>query len=109
MRALFATLMITLTVEVAPAADVAPAGDLARLQGTWTTEAGPDRDIRVTLTIDGRRATVRVDLPGGGSFRARGEVRIDEKVSPKAWDWVKFAGVDGQALPEIPAIYRIDG
>jgi uncharacterized protein (TIGR03067 family) len=103
-----ASIIIAATAAFAPA-DAPPSGDLAKIQGTWTTKAGPDHDIAVTLTIEGHRATVRLALPGGDTFQARGEVRINETVTPKAWDWVKFAGLDGQELPEIPAIYELDG
>jgi uncharacterized protein (TIGR03067 family) len=84
-------------------------GDLARLQGTWVTEAGANKKVRVVLRIEGHAALVRLTMPNGGKFQAKGEVKLDESASPKAWDWIKFTGLDGQELPEIPAIYELKG
>ena len=106
MRALLAVLIAGSAVH---AADVAPKGDLAEAPGDLDDQAGNERNIRVTLTIDGRKATVRLALPGGGTFQARGEMKIDEAATPKAWTGSSSQGLDGQDLPEIPAIYRLDG
>ena len=90
--------------------DVQPGGgDLARLQGCWSTTAGPRRDIGVALTVEGSEVKVRITLPRGGVLNAAGELRIDETTVPHALDWVHFRGLDGQDLPDIPAIYEFDG
>jgi uncharacterized protein (TIGR03067 family) len=91
------------------AADRGPSGDLAKLQGRWTTRAGPGRDIPVVLEIDGRRALVKIAMPNGPEYRARGELRINENAAPRTLDWVHFSGQDGQELPDIPAIYELNG
>ena len=63
---------------VALALGQAPAGDLDRLQGTWTTQAGPQKDIPVVLEIDGRCAHVNIQTPQGLKIQVQGELRLDE-------------------------------
>jgi uncharacterized protein (TIGR03067 family) len=84
-------------------------GDLARLQGRWVTRAGAKREVRVTLDVQGRNATVDIATPQGLKVRVRGEIRVDETTSPRALDWVRFTGLDDTELPDIPAIYEIKG
>ena len=84
-------------------------GDLARLQGQWTTRAGPERDIRVALKIEGRQATMTITLPEGQSIQIRGEIRINETTAPRALDWVNFVGPDRQEMPDVAAIYELKG
>ena len=103
--ALTTLLLISADAPDAPALD----GDLARLQGTWTTQAGPKKNIPVTIQIKGRSVTVNVKPPIGRPITAEGELEIDEKAAPKALDWRKFTGDDDQELPEVHAIYQIDG
>src|SRR4051812_19573805 len=97
--------LIALATAATPAVD----GDLARFQGTWTTSAGPRGEIPVAMTIEGRCVKVRVITPKGLKIRVQGELRIDETARPKAIDWVKFTGMDGQDFPEVLAIYELDG
>ena len=85
------------------------AGDLARLQGRWVTRAGARHNIVVVLNVEGTKATVDIRTPQGLKFHAAGELRINESVAPRALDWVGFTGLDSQDLPDIPAIYQIDG
>ena len=84
-------------------------GDLARLQGRWVTRAGARRNIAVVLTVDGNKATCEIRTPQGLKFQADGELRVNESARPRALDWVGFTGLDSQDLPDIPAIYAIDG
>ena len=104
--ALVAFLMISAD---APDAPIVAEGDLARLQGTWETQAGPKKNIPVTIQIKGHRVTVKVKPPLGRPITAEGEVEIDESVAPKALDWRKFTGGDDQEFPEVHAIYQLDG
>ncbi len=97
------------TVVAAPAADNALSGDLARLQGRWSAQAGPQRNIAVELEIEGRQARVRITTPKGLKFHVRGAIKIDESAVPRALDWVDFNGLDDQELPDILAIYRLEG
>jgi uncharacterized protein (TIGR03067 family) len=93
----------------ARAADDSPQGDLARLQGRWTTQAGPKRNVTVVLDIQGIKARVGISTPQGLNFQVQGELRLNDRVAPRALDWVKFTGLDEQDLPDIPAIYEING
>ena len=106
---LFSILLSLAAVATTTAADPPREGDLARLQGRWTAQAGPQRDIQVTLDIDGQQATVGIHTPKGLTFRVHGELRINEKLTPRTLDWVNFTGLDEQDLPDIPAIYELDG
>ncbi len=108
-----ATLLAALALaggpETEPVAAGVPAGDLGRLQGTWTALAGPNRDIPVELTIAGADVRVRLEIRAAGlEVNARGTIRIDESVSPRALDWVGFRGADGMALPELSGIYALE-
>lgn len=110
MRSLLSALLITATAAAtAAAADPKLEGDLARLQGRWTALAGARREIRVVLEVEGHRVRVGITLPHGLPFRVRGELLLDETASPRALTWTKFAGLDGQDLPDIPAIYTVEG
>jgi len=82
--------------------------DMSRLQGRWTARAGARREIRVTLDIQGRRVDADIATPQGVRIRVRGELKLDEKSSPRSLDWIKFMGADQQEFPPIPAIYKID-
>jgi uncharacterized protein (TIGR03067 family) len=93
----------------ASAADLPDVGDIARLQGCWTAQAGPQHNIRVTLDIRGDQAQVDIATPQGLKFQVRGELRINDQVVPRTLDWVKFTGLDDQDLPDIPAIYELVG
>jgi uncharacterized protein (TIGR03067 family) len=83
--------------------------DLGRLQGRWTARAGARREVRVILSIQGRRVDATIKTPQGVLFEFQGEVRVDETTSPRSLDWVNFSGADQQEFPQIPAIYKLDG
>ncbi len=104
-------LALAALLVVAPTwADKVPSGDLGRIQGTWTTKAGPNKNVPVMLEIKDDRVRVHVTIPPQGlEVRAEGQVRIDESVTPHALDWTKFTALDGQELPEILAIYKLEG
>lgn len=103
------TLLLSAMLAAPPAPEAAPTGDLARLQGTWTTLAGPRHAFPVTLTIHERRVSVIVAPAVGPKIEAEGELILDEAASPKALDWVRFRLSDGDELPEVAAIYELDG
>ena len=86
-----------------------PAGDLARLQGRWKGMAGPRKEIRVVLEVKGRDVNVEIKTPKGLDFQAQGELSLDESTSPRSLDWRKFSGPDQQPLPDIAAVYKIEG
>jgi uncharacterized protein (TIGR03067 family) len=82
--------------------------DLGRLQGTWTGKYGPDKEIDGTIEVTGEKVVYRIESQGEG-FTVSGEVRLDEKASPGTMELVKFVGPNGNALPSIQAIYKIEG
>lgn len=84
-------------------------GDLGRLQGRWQGMAGPRKEIRVVLEIKGRDVNVDIKTPKGLDFQAQGELNLDESTSPRSLDWRKFSGPDQQPLPNIAAVYKIEG
>ena len=106
---LTAGLLAALLVAPTLAADNRPNGDLDRLQGRWTTKAGPRRNIAVVLEIKDRTVQFEATTPQGLKVSVQGEVRIDETARPKRLDWVHLTALDGQDLPDNLAIYEIEG
>jgi uncharacterized protein (TIGR03067 family) len=98
-----------LTTALAGAEAIAPDSDLGRLQGRWTARAGAKHEVRVVLTVQGRRVNASIATPQGIRFQVQGEVQVDETTTPRRLDWVKFTGADQQEFPEIPAIYKLNG
>jgi uncharacterized protein (TIGR03067 family) len=112
MKHLFGTLGVFLVfaglVHAADRPESAP-GDLSRLQGRWCAQAGPRRDIAVTLRVEGKQVRVEIAMRNGLSFQVRGELKVNEAVTPRALDWVHFQDAESQDLPDILAIYEIVG
>ena len=86
-----------------------PKGDLARLQGTWSSKVGPNKDVPATLIVKGDSAEVVVKRPDGDDIRLKGKVKVDDQASPKTLDWVEFTTPQGDAIPANRAIYKLDG
>ena len=84
-------------------------GDLNRLQGRWTAEAGTRHEIHVMIEIKGRGVCAAIKTPQGLDFQVQGELKLDETTSPRSLDWKKLVGPDQQPLPEIAAVYKING
>jgi len=84
-------------------------GDLGRLQGRWTAQAGTRREIHVVIEIKGRDVHAAIKTPQGLDFQVQGELKLDETTSPRSLDWKKFSGPDQQPLPDIAAVYKIEG
>ncbi len=84
-------------------------GDLAKLQGSWTTKAGPKRDVPVTMAIKGRQVIVDVASPLGLAIHAEGRLKIDDTAKPKTIDWLEFSIVDGHEMPEVLGLYELKG
>jgi uncharacterized protein (TIGR03067 family) len=84
-------------------------GDLSKLQGRWETKVGLKKGTIVRLEIKGRSVAATILTPQGMKIQADGEVKINETVTPKAVDWVKFTTVDGEEIPEVRGIYRFEG
>lgn len=99
---------------LAPAAlraddDPAPEGDLAKLQGRWKTDIGPNKDIPILVRITGKKVVVTFTSNQGEKVELKGEVKLDEKASPKACDWINFTRPDGTPAEPNLGIYKIDG
>ena len=101
--------LIPLVLVLVSSRSGAVEGDLARLQGRWGATIGPRREADVLLEINGNAVSATIRTAKGLKILADGEIRIDERMSPKALDWVKFTTVDGHEVPEMQAIYRIEG
>jgi uncharacterized protein (TIGR03067 family) len=87
--------------------DDAPKGDLGKLQGTWTADAGPEKNIPIAITIKGNAVSLKVTTPNNGEFSSDGQVKIDEAAKPhKSIDWVKFTNPNGEVLPENLGLYE---
>ena len=86
-----------------------PKGDLAKLQGSWTAKVGPNKDIPITLSVKDHAVEIAGTRPNGVAFKLKGEIKLDEKASPKTMDWVKFTGPEGNEVPDNLGIYKIEG
>jgi uncharacterized protein (TIGR03067 family) len=86
----------------------APDSDLAKLQGRWETKVGLRKATVVRIEFKGSTVAATILTPQGRKIQADGEVKIDESTQPKALDWVKFTTLDGEEVPEMHAIYRIE-
>jgi len=84
-------------------------GDLNRLQGRWTAKAGARHEIHVVIEIKGRGVSAAIKTPQGLDFQVQGELKLDATTSPRSLDWKKLIGPDQQPLPEIAAVYKVDG
>jgi uncharacterized protein (TIGR03067 family) len=104
----FVSASLAWTTALAGAEAISPDSDLGRLQGRWTARAGAKHEVRVVLAVQGRRVIASIATPQGIRFQVHGEVKVDETMSPRRLDWVKFIGADQQEFPEIPAIYKLD-
>ncbi|RUL83968.1 hypothetical protein [Tautonia sociabilis] len=100
-------LLMTAASALPPADD--PADALAPLQGSWRAEAGPTGEVIVTLTINGDRFEQVVATAPGVEFTFRGRLLADDSSDPGRLDWIEVVGPDGEAIPDAPARYRLDG
>src|SRR5215203_354795 len=97
-------LLVAIVSGASPAVD----GDLAKLQGRWQTKIGLRKATVVMIEIKGKAVAATIATPQGRKIQADGELKIDETTSPKALDWVKFTTIDGEEVPEMHAIYRLE-
>jgi uncharacterized protein (TIGR03067 family) len=106
----FACLCFVIAVAAAPSVRAEePKGDLAKLQGTWTAKVGPNRDLEMKLTVKDGTVELAGTSPNGDDFKLKGEIKIDEKASPKTLDWLKFSTPDGNDIPDILGLYKLEG
>ncbi len=107
MRAMAALVPLTL-VLLSGGAGPGLEGDLGRLQGRWTTKVGAKKEVTISLEIKDQTVSATV-MALGLKVLAEGEVKIDEKASPKKVDWVKLCTPDGHEFPELLGIYELTG
>jgi uncharacterized protein (TIGR03067 family) len=86
-----------------------PKDDLAKLQGSWTAKAGPNKDIPVTMIFKGSKFEVKLTRPDGEEATLKGELKVDEKADPKTFDFVNFKGPQGEEIADNLGIYKLDG
>jgi len=82
-------------------------GDLVELQGDWKVKL--DDEVTILLEIQNNHTTSSGTLPGGQKVRLRYDIRLDERTSPRSWDWVGPIGPDGRKIDDQFAIYKLDG
>jgi uncharacterized protein (TIGR03067 family) len=100
---------LVLPTALRAADDPAPEGDLAKLQGKWKANVGPDKDIPIVVAIQGNSVTLTFTNRDGEKVEIKGEVKLDEKASPKACDWIHFKRPDGTDADPNLGIYKIEG
>src|SRR5262245_47342754 len=100
---------LVLPTALRAAEDPPPEGDLAKLQGKWKTSIGPNKEIPIVVEIKGKAVTVVFSNAEGEKVEIKGEVKLDEKASPKTCDWVNFKGTDGNPAEPNLGIYKIEG
>ena len=100
--------LVLVGLDVHAADKTAPGDeDLGRLQGRWTAMAGARQEIRVVLEVKGQGVTVAITTPQGLDFQAEGELKLDQKTTPRSLNWCNFVGPGQQPLPEIAAVYKV--
>jgi uncharacterized protein (TIGR03067 family) len=102
-------LCVALTLGVSASGDepAALTGDLAKLQGTWETKAGPLKDQPLRMTIKGTDLTLRYSIPGRKEpMILEGRIALDEKTQPSGMDWLDMH-IGNQELPPVYSIYEL--
>ncbi len=107
--------MMRCLIYVSIAALAAPAGsfagDFEALQGKWVGRTGRQKEVEVTLELKDHKVAISLQKLGleGAVVRKHGEFKVDERSSPKAWDFLNGAADDGSKLPDTLAIYKLEG
>jgi uncharacterized protein (TIGR03067 family) len=110
MKAVLAIGLILLGLNVYAADKPTPGGgDLDRLQGRWTAMAGARRKLRVLLEVKGQQASVAITTPQGMNVQVDGELKLDERTAPRSLNWFNFIGPGNQPLPDVAAVYKLEG
>jgi uncharacterized protein (TIGR03067 family) len=98
-----------LSLVAAMSAPIEGKTDLDRLQGRWETRVGARKEIAVVFEIKGCTVSATIAPALGLKIKARGDVILNESTTPKSLDWVNFKTADGQMVPDLQAIYQLDG
>jgi uncharacterized protein (TIGR03067 family) len=84
-------------------------GDLAKIQGSWKTLIGPERNIPLLATIKDRKVTVKLTSPQGEEFQYEGEIKLDDKANPRTVDWFGFKTPNNDEVQPNFGIYKLEG
>lgn len=102
--------LLALLAPARAADDPKPEGDLGKLQGRWYANVGPPDSPRILiLEMKGDVATVTAPAPGGAEPVSTSKLKLAESRRPRAMSIVETKTADGQAIPDIPAIYELEG
>src|SRR4051812_47082544 len=107
MRRLPAVLLMFVATSVMGAEDP-PKGDLGKLQGTWKGEVGPEKNIPVTIIIEGATAKATYTNSQGEEISLKGEIKLDEKATPKTIDFVNFVLPNGEKAKDNLGLYSLE-
>lgn len=108
MKRFFAALIVVAVASPCVLAQDTPAeGDLKKLEGKWSTKAGPE-GASVTLILEAGKITFVVPAPTGEEKTISGAFTIDEKAEPKGINWTGMK-VDDRNLPDVEGIYLLEG
>lgn len=83
-------------------------GDLARLQGTWKSDARPGM-VELILKVQG--AATRVESKGvdGRPVVIEARLTLDETANPRTWTSTRRILADGGPAPDVKALYELSG
>ncbi len=104
---LAALALVVLAGNLARGDDKPLEGDLKKIQGKWTTNAGP-ASAPVYFTFDKNVVNFTVVGPMGEEATISGEFTLDESGSPRQIDMINMKN-GKNPLPKILAIYAFDG
>ena len=86
----------------------APKGDLGKLQGRWSTLAGADKNLKITILFTGAKIEATFAPQDGEERTAKGEVVVNDAATPKTIDFVNFVGPNGNEIEPNLAIYTLE-
>jgi uncharacterized protein (TIGR03067 family) len=100
---------LTLALGSLAAADdpAEKAGDLAKMKGTWKTFAGPNKDVPITLKIDGNSAIATFSTPEGETVTIKGEIKVNDAATPKTIDFINFKRPNDEDAGDNLGIYEL--
>ena len=110
MRPILCALVLAVPLAgFARAEDPPLAGDVAKLQGTWTTMIGPEKNVPLKVEIEKTSLTLRFTNRQGDEITMKGEFKLDEKASPRTIDFIHFKRPNGETAEPNLGIYKFDG
>ncbi|WP_422927444.1 TIGR03067 domain-containing protein [Singulisphaera sp. PoT] len=108
-RATLFLLAISAASAWADEAKPEPKGDLAKLQGAWTSQAGPNDETRIDLSFKGDKVHFVMSKKDADDYISDGEIVVDEAAKPhKALTWKNLTDPNGADLGEVQSIYAFE-